>query len=209
MIALRTGQLPIEWILWHTQSHDAPCAVYGVLPSVGFSIMTPKREKQQRAELTTAHNDYDKKLNLHAFFKLHDHAMSEDLVQDTFMKTWMYLVKGGKIDVMKSFLYHILNNLIVDEYRKRRTTSLDVILEKGYEPSEDTTERLFNVLDGKKAILFIQRLPQKYRKVMRMRYVQDLSLKEMSLVTGQSKNTIAVQIHRGLAKLKLLYTIHK
>jgi DNA-directed RNA polymerase specialized sigma24 family protein len=44
-----------------------------------------------------------------------------------------------------------------------------------------------------------------YQKVMRMRYMQDLSLAEMSLVTGQSRNTIAVQLHRGLAKLKLLY----
>lgn len=38
-----------------------------------------------------------------------------------------------------------------------------------------------------------------------MRYVQDLSLAEMALVTGKSKNTMAVQAHRGLAKLKQLY----
>lgn len=65
--------------------------------------------------------------------------------------------------------------------------------------------RLFNVLDGKAALILIQRLPLTYQKVMRMKYVQDLSLKEMSLITGQTKNTIAVQIHRGLEKLKLLY----
>jgi RNA polymerase sigma-70 factor, ECF subfamily len=109
---------------------------------------------------------------------------------------------------MKSFLYHILNNLIVDEYRKRKIASLDVLIEKGYEPSENNSESLFNILDGKKAILLIQRLPEKYQKVMRMRYIQDLSLKEMALVTGQSKNTMAVQLHRGLEKLKLLYNTH-
>ncbi|MDP1707265.1 MAG: RNA polymerase sigma factor, partial [bacterium] len=135
----------------------------------------------------------------------HDHAMGQDMVQDTFMKTWVYLVNKGKIDLMKAFLYRILNNLIVDQYRKRKTSSLDVLLEKGYEPGTDTSERLINALDGEQAILLIRRLPQKYQKVMRMRYIQDLSLKEMSLVTGQSKNTIAVQLHRGLAKLKLLY----
>ncbi len=170
-----------------------------------LNAMTPQQETERQAELTTAHTDYQKRLHSHAFFKLNNRAMGEDMVQDTFMKTWKYLVKGGKIDVMKSFLYHILNNLIVDEYRKRKTSSLDVILEKGYEPSEDNSERLMNLLDGKSAILLIQRLPEKYQKVMRMRYVQDLSLKEMSLVTGQSKNTIAVQLHRGLTKLKLLY----
>ncbi len=106
---------------------------------------------------------------------------------------------------MKAFLYHILNNLIVDQYRKHKTTSLDVLLEKGVEPSAGNSGRLFNILDGKAALLLIARLPEAYQKVMRMRYVQDLSLAEMSLITGQSKNTIAVRIHRGLEKLKVLY----
>ena len=169
-------------------------------------MMTLKQETKRRAVMTLAHHDYEKKLNLHAFFKLHDHAMGEDLVQDTFFKTWSYLVKGGKIDVMKAFLYHILNNLIVDEYRKRKTISLDALIEKGLEPGSDQSEQLFDALDGKAALLLIQRLPLTYQKAMRMRYLQDLTLAEMSLVTGQSKNTIAVQLHRGLAKLRLLHT---
>ena len=167
--------------------------------------MTSKQETKQQAILTVAHHDYQKGLNLHAFFKIHDHTLGEDLVQDTFVKTWSYLIRGGKIEIMKAFLYHVLNNLIVDEYRKRKATSLDVLLEKGFEPSAGDSKRLFTLLDGKGALLLIQRLPLTYQKVMRMRYIQDLSLKEMSLITGQSKNTIAVQVHRGLRKLKLLY----
>ena len=168
--------------------------------------MASKRTSERReATLTEAHRDYEKGLKSYAFFKLHDHEMSQDMVQDTSMKTWIYLVKRGKIDLMKAFLYRVLNNLIVDQYRKSKTTSLDVLLEKGYEPSVNPSNRLMNVLDGKKALLLIQQLPKKYQKVMRMRYVQDLSLKEMSLATGESKNTLAVQLHRGLTKLKLLY----
>ena len=106
---------------------------------------------------------------------------------------------------MKAFLYHILNNLIVDEYRKHKATSLDVLLEKGYEPSTGRSGHLSDVFDGKAALLLIQYLPVKYQKVMRMRYAQDLSLTEISLLTGQSKNTVAVQAHRGLEKLKVLY----
>ena len=162
-------------------------------------------EKRRSLILSDAHSQFEKGLNKHAFFKLHNHATGEDLVQDTFMKTWVYLVKGGKIDVMKAFLYHILNNLIVDEYRKRKTVSLDLLLEKGFEPGIDRSEHFLKVLDGKAGILLIARLPEKYQAVMRMRYVKDLSLKEISLITGQSKNTIAVQIHRGLEKLKVLY----
>src|SRR3990167_10456636 len=167
--------------------------------------MTSEQETQQQAIMTTAHYDYQKGLNAHAFLKIHDHAMGEDLVQTTFMKTWVYLVRGGKIEMMKAFLYHILNNLIIDEYRKHKTTSLDVLLEKGFEPSIDDSKGLFNILDGRAAILLIGKLPLKFQKIMRMKYVQDLSLQEMSLITGESRNSMAVQVHRGLAKLKLLY----
>ena len=173
------------------------------------SVTSPSdyKEKRRPIILATAHHDYDRMLNSHAFLKVHDRALSEDLVQDTFMKTWSYLVKGGKIEVMKAFLYHVLNNLIVDEYRKNKATSLDTLLEKGFvEPNTGDSGRIVDFLDGKAATLLIQRLPEKYQKVMRMRYTQDLSLKEMSLITGQSKNSIAVQVHRGLSKLKLLHS---
>jgi len=169
--------------------------------------MTVKQETQLRAILTAAHLNHEKKLNVHAFFKLSDHNLSEDLVQNTFIKTWKYLVKGGKIDIMKSFLYHILNDLIIDEYRKHKTTSLDNLREKGFEPSINGSERLFNFLDGKASVLLIRRLPKTYQKVMHMRYVQELSIKEMSLLTGQSKNAITVKTHRGLKKLKELYKL--
>ncbi len=168
--------------------------------------MTLKQQTERQAKLTVAHHDYAKGLNTHAFFKTHDHALGEGLVQDTFIKTWSYLVKGGKIEAMKAFLYHVLNNLIVDEYRKHKTTSLDAMREKGFEPSAGDSERVSKILDGKDALLLIARLPLTYQRVMRMRHIQDLSLQEMSLITGQSKNTIAVQLHRGLEKLKSLYS---
>src|SRR3989338_11491935 len=118
-------------------------------------MMTPTQEAKHRAVLTVAHNDFSKGLNARAFFKVGDHAIGEGLVQDTFIKTWKYLVKGGKIDVMKAFLYHILNNLIVDHYRKHKTTSLDVLREKGFEPSSEDSGRFMKVLDGKSEMLLI------------------------------------------------------
>jgi len=168
-------------------------------------MMTPKQKIKREGVLTVAHHDHERGMNSYAFFKTHNHATGQDLVQDTFIKTWAYLVRGGKIDLMKPFLYHILNQLIIDEYRKRKTSSLDVLIEKGFEPSFDHSERIFNVFDGKAALLLIQYLPAKYEKVMRMRYAQDLSLKEISLITGQSRNAVAVQAHRGLIKLKKMY----
>jgi RNA polymerase sigma factor (sigma-70 family) len=168
-------------------------------------MLTQKEEIKQRALLATAHLDFEKGLNLHAFFKVNDHSVGEDLVQDTFVKTWKYLVKGGKIDIMKAFLYHVLNNLIIDQYRKHKTASLDALIDKGFDLSTGDTQNLFNVLDGKAAVLLIKDLPKSYQKVMRMRYIQELTLTEMAFITGLTKNTVAVHSHRGLEKLKILY----
>jgi RNA polymerase sigma-70 factor (ECF subfamily) len=181
--------------------------------------VTQEQEASLKAVMTVAHHNFEKGLNVRAFFKVGDRQLGEDLVQDTFLKTWKYLMQGGKVEVMKAFLYHVLNHLIIDEYRKHKTSSLDILLEKGFEPRADSGHggdggsgghsneegKLMDMLDGKAAILMIARLPVKYQKVMRMRYVQDLSLTEMSLITGKTKNTMAVQVHRGLEKLKLLY----
>src|SRR3989344_5815961 len=112
--------------------------------------MTSNKQSELNSEkLTVAHHDYNKSLNSYALFKLHDSNTGEDLVQDTFTKTWAYLVKGGKIIMMKAFLYHILNNLIVDEYRKQKhkMASLDTLIESGFEPKDDQSENLANFLD--------------------------------------------------------------
>lgn len=159
--------------------------------------------------LTAAYRDYARRLNSYAYGKVHDRDVSRDLVQDTFMKTWLYLIKKGEIGMMKAFLYRILNNLIVDTYRKHTTTSLDALIENGFAPKTDSSEQLINFLDGKRASQYIKQLPEKYRSVVDMRYAQGLSLAQMSLITGQTKNTIAVQLHRGLAMLKQAYKEHR
>ncbi len=172
-----------------------------------IDIMTSRKQTQlNNEELTIAHHDYNKGLNSYAFFKLHNNALGEDLVQDTFTKTWKYLVGGGKIIMMKAFLYHILNNLVVDEYRKQKhnTESLDTLIEKGFEPKDDVSEYMTDSLDGKAILSRILELPEIYKKVMYMRFAQGMSLGDISIITGYTKNAISVKIHRGLQKLKIL-----
>ncbi len=167
--------------------------------------MTQTQLKQLNTEFTKVYGLYQKDLYSHAYYKVSNREVSKDLVQDTFMKTWDYLMKGGKVNTMKAFLYHILNNLIVDQYRKHKTSSLDVLVEKGFDPLVGDTDSDIDIFDGRKALLLIDQLPEKYYAVMHMRYTKDLSLEEMSCITKQPKNTIAVQVHRGLEKLKSMY----
>lgn len=158
-----------------------------------------------RADMNIAHGSFQADLEKRVLYKTNNVELGHDLVQDTFLKTFLYLQKGGKITLKKSFLNHILNDLIVDEYRKSKTMSLDILLEKGFDPGGDDQEQAMNIFDGKQVVLLIPFLPEKYQTVMRLRYMQDLSLKEISLITGQTLNTVAVQAHRGLEKLKNLY----
>lgn len=157
------------------------------------------------ALLALAHRDYGQALNLHSYFRLNDRALSNDLVQETFVKTWTYLAKGGKIDAMKAFLYHVLNNLIVDEYRKKKALSLDAMLDVGFEPQNKPRKSISDEIDDNAVVALVKRLSEKQQKIIRMRYVQDLSLEEIAILTKQSKNTVAVQIHRAVEKLKLVH----
>jgi len=168
--------------------------------------MTQQQIASLQSVLTNAHNQYYNDLRRYSVYKLSNNALSEDLVQETFLKTWKYLVEGGKIQAMRSFLYHIINNLIIDQYRKHKTVSLDALVEDGFEIGSDEQARIFNQHDGDTALLMVSRLPAKYRKIIYMRYKQSLSLKEMSEATGQSRNAVAVQVCRGMKKLKSLYS---
>ena len=159
-----------------------------------------------REEMSVAHSDDESALLRRALYKTNNSEVSQDLVQTTFLKTLVYLRKGGKVDLMRSFLNHILNDLIVDEYRHRKNkiVSLDTLLENGFEPGTSDLGRSIDMLDGKGIVSLIPQLPKKYELVIRLRFLKDLSLKEIASITGQSENTVAVQVHRGLAKLKEL-----
>lgn len=162
-------------------------------------------DAKNEALFTATYCEHLQELIRHARSMVASRELSEDLVQDVFVKMWIYLVRGGKIEKTRAFLHHVLKNAIVDMYRKHKTMSLDVLLEQGHEPSTDDSERLLNILDGQNAFALIDQLPKKYQKVLRMKYADNLSYEEISGTIGQSKNTTAVQVHRGLEKLKLLY----
>lgn len=138
-------------------------------------------------------------------FKVSDRETATDLLQETFMKVWSYLSEGKKVENLKTFLYRTLGNLIIDHYRKKKTVSLDVLEETGFDIPFDEKEITEAQLDGEKAIKFLKKLPKEYQEVVFMRYVEGLELKEIAEALEEPINTITVRIHRGLRKLKELF----
>lgn len=155
--------------------------------------------------LTHAYHDHKKKLYMYARTKIQNPDVCEDLVQAAYMKTWSYLVRNGDITFIKSFLYHALKALIIDEYRKYKSYSLDSLMESGFELCDEGYKNASNTFDGEQAVALIDNLPEKYKKVVHMRYIRGLHLREISKLTGQTNNAVAVCSHRGLEKLKVLY----
>lgn len=160
----------------------------------------------KKKQFTEAYEKHSDALFRFAFFKLSDRERAKDLLQETFSKAWEYVSTKGDVDNIKAFLYKILSNLIIDEYRKRKPVdSLEDLREVGFDPSRDSTETLVNRIDGSKAIMLLRKIAEPYRSAIFMRYIQELSLKEIAELTEENENAIAVRIHRGLEKLRKLY----
>ena len=152
--------------------------------------------------LTQAYRDFFRPLSFYAVSKVNNAALSDDLVQTTFMKTWVYLQSKGDIDLMRAFLYHTLNGLIIDEYRKHKPLSLDRLIENGFEIGGDGFKKLDDIIDARTVASYVKELPKKYRSVVAMRLIEEMSLQEVSVIAHQSKNTTSAQVHRGVIRLR-------
>jgi RNA polymerase sigma-70 factor (ECF subfamily) len=167
--------------------------------------------KQQFSDLFEKHSD---ELFRHALLRLSDRERALELTQETFFKAWNYVSEGKEVRQHRSFLYRILNNLIIDEYRKHKTQSLDAMLE-----NEETStaveaeflrdevnieEEAMTRFDSARAVEALSKLPEQHKSVLVLRYIDGLSPKEIAESTGESENTISVRIHRGIKKLRAL-----
>lgn len=141
----------------------------------------------------------------HCYFRLFNRERALDAMQQTFTKTWEYLVKGGEIENIRAFLYTTATHVIIDEVRKKREmVSLDGLEEKGWEPSVDEQSHVEDHIDGGKIRACLQQLEPSYRDALVMRYVDDLAPKEISKILGETQNVISVRINRGMKKLRNL-----
>ena len=156
-----------------------------------------------------AFEEYSDALFRHAFLRISDREKAIDIVHDTFTKVWSYVRAGHDIEAFRPFLYKVLNNLIIDEYRKTKETSLDALFEKeGIDEgsfddlTSNTVESLAAILDGKQVFAMLDELPDTYREVIILRFVDELGPKEISNLIEESENVVSVRLHRALRLLR-------
>lgn len=144
----------------------------------------------------------------HCVLRVSDREVALDIVYDTFAKTWKHISDGKDIENMRAFLYRVLNNAIVDYYRKKKSVSLEGYLEhKVHDDAHedlhfDETQRWIDVIDGQNILKLLQEIPDIYRQALTLRYIDELGPSEIAELTGESENVISVRIHRGIKLLQ-------
>ena len=68
--------------------------------------------------------------------------------------------------------------------------------------TSNTVESLAATLDGKQAFAMLEELPDTYREVLILRFVDELGPKEISNLIEESENVVSVRLHRGLRLLR-------
>ncbi len=158
--------------------------------------------KQLEQEFLFAYDQHSDALFRHCLIRVRDREMAKDIVQETFSRTWLYLSEGKKVDYIRAFLYRVANNLIVDGSRKKKSASLDAMMEEdGFEVrDEDQREPVDKRVLGD-ALEMLGSLDEIYRTAITMRYLDEMSPREIASALGVSENVVSVRIHRGIEKL--------
>ncbi len=142
----------------------------------------------------------------YALFQTSNKQVALDISQDTFIKTWQYLQKGEEVENIRAFLYRVAKNLIIDYRRKKKSYSLDEMTEFGldFQIEEDLLEKKEEEFERDRVLKTIHDVDDKYREILILRYVEEMSIKEIGEVMDKSQNHVSVMIHRGVEKLKKL-----
>jgi len=166
--------------------------------------MTEEVNQNLNTSFNQSYEEFSDAIFRYCLYQTSKREVALDLTQDTFIKTWEYLSKGNKVDNLKAFLYKVAGNLVIDYRRKKKSESLDQIIEGGMDVKSDINEmeQTENVFEKDLALKVIDQLEEKYKDVLILRFVEDMSIKEIAKIMHQGENKISVRIHRGIQKLK-------
>lgn len=126
---------------------------------------------------------------------LKNHADTEDIFQTVFLKYVLSSVAFESVEHEKAWLIRVTVNACKDllkSFFRRRTVSLDAVMEQPAEIPQDHREVLEAVLS----------LPQKYRDVVYLHYFEDYTAPQISRVLGKNVNTVYTLLTRSKQMLR-------
>jgi RNA polymerase sigma-70 factor (ECF subfamily) len=161
-------------------------------------------DRRAFAELVELYKD---KIYHLGYRMLNQKQEAEDVVQETFLRVYMNLERYDENQKFSTWIYRIATNLCIDRLRKKKPNySIDAEMsdnegtdwhailpsdEAGPEEELILSETQHNIRNA------IQSLPDKYRTVVVLRYLHDMSLQEISDVLEMPVTTVKTRVHRG------------
>lgn len=133
---------------------------------------------------------------MYALRLVDDAVIAEDMVQDAFMKAWIYIEKGGEIDNFTAFMYRTLRNVCLSYLRDKRD-----MLGEEYIPDveEDDIDTSFRDAEIWKAI---DSLPEKCREIFLMSKRDGLTNEEIAEELEISVKTVKNQMTKAFQRLR-------
>ena len=145
------------------------------------------------------------------FYRTRTQMDAEDITQEVFMQAFRKLSGLKKVERFKSWLFSIAINRVRDFNRKKRfrslfqpsdadndIKSLDTQIHDQYEAIDQLMKQDF----WKQIGLIIDKLSRMEREVFLLRFLDLLSIREISSVLKKSESTVKTHLYRALVKFR-------
>ena len=175
-----------------------------------------KRIKQVLKGDQSAYEDivnlYQHKLYQVSYRMLGNKEEAEDITQEAFVRAYINLHSFDQKRKFSTWIYRIATNLCIDRIRKKKpdyhldaevagTDGLDMYSQIAAD--EQLPEEALEQMELQERIQYeISRLPDKYRAVIVLKYIEELSLQEISDILEMPLGTVKTRIHRGREALR-------
>ena len=146
---------------------------------------------------------HEKSLVRYTFSIIKNLEIAREIVQDAFLK---YLVIANKPEneiAKRAWLFRVCRNRSIDIIRKESkistiTSDFDLAYTTKTNPEKLVIDQEINT----KALLAIDKLPINQQEVIRLKFLNDFSYKEISAITGYSVSNVGFLISTGLKQLR-------
>ncbi|QBO57543.1 RNA polymerase sigma factor [Chryseobacterium salivictor] len=164
---------------------------------------------------------HQKEIFTFIFYKIMDETLANDVFQDTFMKIIVKLKEGKYNEEGKFVLWakRIAHNLVIDHFRLK--AKHNKVSETSYDNEEFS---IFDLIAGKEENIedqlisrqiqedlmrMLDYLPENQQEVVRLRFFDGLSFKEIADQTGASINTTLGRVRYALINLRKIMDEHQ
>ena len=151
-------------------------------------VFVEKLKNGDNNAYTLLMNDYYKNLCGYANLFTKDPSKSEDIVQNVFVKIWIYRKKIDPNIPIKKYLYKSVYNEFIDQYRKNKPV---ISLEEKYLKVIDT------IIDDMNVNREIDKLPEKCKRVFILNKKEGLTHNEIAEYLQISTKTVESHITRA------------